>query len=69
MTPGVSTLKLFHWPYLQKVTYLQVADFLGELLDEMVGSDMVRNLTGGLRHLERERAYTRNSEEPVRCLH
>lgn len=33
--------------------HLQVADFLGQLLDEVVGPDVVRDLAGGLAHLQR----------------
>lgn len=32
--------------------HLQVADFLGQLLDEVVGPDVVRDLAGGLAHLQ-----------------
>lgn len=34
--------------------YLQVADFLGQLFNETVGPDMVRDLAGGLRNLQSE---------------
>lgn len=33
--------------------HLQVADFLGQLLDEVVGPDVVGDLAGGLAHLQR----------------
>lgn len=50
-------LKFLHQSLSLKLTYLQVADFLGELLDEMVWSDMVRDLTGRLSHLGIEHAH------------
>ena len=40
------------YPSLFFPSYLQVADFLSQLFNEMVWPDMIRYLTGGLSHLQ-----------------
>lgn len=49
---------LFFLLFNRLLPHLQVADFLGQLLDEVVGPDVVWDLTGGLAHLQKEQNAT-----------
>ena len=44
-------------------SYLQVAYFLGQLFNEMVGPDMIWYLTGGFSHLDTEQTRVRQDTE------